>query len=121
MGFTVPNFNLSVNIWRNASGPPATPDVVVMGNLAYGRRTNSVQGLYVADHEPVLQLLLPPGTDIRGPQCASLADWVEVPAGTGRIYLVFGVDDSGKGWPNEHRVASISWSTNFGAWPAPIP
>lgn len=121
MGFSVPNFNITCNIWRIASPPPAAPFSTEDCNLALGRRTSSYQGLYSSDREPVMSLLLPPGTDIRGPQSATGPDVVEVPAGTGRFYTVVGVDDSGKGWPNEHRVALIAWTSAYGNWPDPMP
>jgi hypothetical protein len=121
MGFSVPNFNLDCNVWHLPSAPPAAPSLVVKANLALGRRISSYQGLYSPDNEPVMSLLLNPGEDVRGPQCTGGGSIVEVPAGTGRFYRVIGVDDSGKGFPNEHRVALIAWTTDFGQWPSPIP
>lgn len=121
MSFSVPNFNITVNIWRSGNSPPAAPDLVTVANLALGRRTSSYQGLYSADHEPVMSLLLPAGTDIRGPQSGAADACVEAPAGTGRYYAIVGVDDSGKSWANEHRVALLAWTTAFGPWPSPMP
>lgn len=121
MAFTVPTFNLTSNIWRSANPPPGIPDVVVSGNLAWGRRVSSYQGLVSGLNEPLMTLLLPPGTDVRSPACATGADTVEVPAGSGRFYIVIGVDDIGKGFPNEHRAAVLSWTSVFGFWPVPIP
>lgn len=54
-----------------------------------------------------MNLLLPAGTDIRGPQDTGFADSVEVPAGSARWYGVYFVDDIGKGFANEHRTACI--------------
>lgn len=121
MAFTVPNFNLDINIWRFTSGPPAVPDVAVKGNLAWGRRTSSLQGIEDPLGEPFMTLLLPPATDVRSSKCNPGHDWVEAPAGSGRFYLVVGVDDIGKGFANEHRAAIMVASTNFGLWPSPIP
>lgn len=121
MAFNVPTFNIQCNLWHQPHVPPAAPDVVSDCNLALGRRGASAQGLYTSDHEPVMSLLLPPGTDIRGPQCVSGSDLVEVPAGTRRFYKVIGVDDSGKGFPNEHRVGFIAWDDSIANWPSPIP
>jgi hypothetical protein len=121
MSFSVPNFNISVNVWRFGNAPPAAPDLVVSANLAFGRRGSSLQGLYVGAAEPVMTLLLPPSSDVRGPQCAFPDACVEAPGGTGRYYTIIGVDDSGKSWPNEYRVAVIAWTKAFGAWPSPIP
>lgn len=121
MSFTVPNFNLTFNAWHAPNVPPAIPDLVGICNLAYGRRTSSAQGLYLGENEPLMSLLLTPGSGVRGPQCVGGADVVEVPAGSGRFYSVIGVDDIGKGFPNEHRCATLAWSVAFGPWPSPIP
>jgi hypothetical protein len=124
MSFSLPTFNLECNIYTgdNVWLPPRlTSDC----NLAYGRRTAvfifgaggssfSGQGM---------TLLLPPLTDIRDDLCASGADGVEVPAGSGRFYVVESVDDAGKGFPNEHRVALLTKTPGPAAapWPTPIP
>lgn len=121
MSFTLPTFNLPVNVWHGGNAPPAVPDLVTSGNLALGRRVSSYQGVISSPNEPIMSLLLPPGTDVRGPQVAGGADLVEVPASTGRYYTVVGLDDSGKGFPNEHRVALIAWTSSVAAWPTPIP
>jgi hypothetical protein len=59
------------------------------------------------------------GTDIRDLNTATGYDIVEVPAGTGRLYLVEQVDDVGKGFLNEHRCATLS--KGLFTWPSPIP
>jgi hypothetical protein len=119
--FNVPNFNLNCNVWRNGNAPPAAPNATFTCNLALGRRVSSYQGVISTPNEPIMSLLLPVSTDVRGPQTAAPDTCVEVPAGSGRFYTILGVDDSGKGFPNEHRVALIAWTSSFGAWPAPIP
>lgn len=121
MSFSVPTFNLTCNIWRNASGPPAAPDVTENCNLAWGKRSSSLQGIQDPAGEPFMTLLLPVSTDIRSSKCGAGNDWVEVPAGSGRFYEAIGVDDIGKGFSNEHRAAVLVASTHFGNWPAPIP
>lgn len=121
MGFSVPNFNIQCNIWRAGNAPPAAPDVTIVCNLAFGRRVSSYQGVISTPNEPVMSLLLPPLADIRGPMCAAPDACVEVPAGTGRFYTIVGLDDSGKGFINEHRVALLAWTSTFGSWPSPIP
>jgi hypothetical protein len=81
-----------------------------------------------------MQLLLPALTDIRYssllPSGAWVGDCVEAPAGSGRYYAVWAVDDAGKGFANEHRVAILypltDWvlqvTTNpWGATVAPFP
>jgi hypothetical protein len=74
-------------------------------------------------------VLFPHGTDIRDESCTPAADLLEVPTGSGRWYLVAYVDDVGKGFPNEYRMA-IVWKVfgddgltffNFPPWPVPIP
>ena len=56
-------------------------------------------------------LLLPALTDVRytgvGGTSDSFYDIVEVPAGSARWYWVLSVDDAGKGFANEHRVAEL--------------
>jgi hypothetical protein len=121
MAFSVPTFNLTCNIWRGASGPPAPPSVVAECNLAWGRRVSHFPSGLGVDPASAMTLLLPVGTDIRSLVCATGSDWVEVPAGTGRFYVVLGVDDVGKGFPNEHRAALLLPTDNFGPWPSPIP
>lgn len=121
MTFTVPNFNLSYNLWRNGHLPPLPPDLVGVCNLAWGKRVSSYQGVISVPNEPVMTILLPPGEDWRGPQTAAPDALVEVPAGSGRFYSILGVDDIGKGWPNEHRAAIVAWSVAAGPWPSPTP
>jgi hypothetical protein len=71
-------------------------------------------------------LLLPALTDVRpalptDPTDPSggvtISDQVEVPKGSGRIYVVLSADDIGKGFPNEHRAALIQMLTT----PFPMP
>lgn len=132
MAFTLPEFNLTCNIWRNplrfGIDPP---DVTSECNLAYGRRTALPNALWPANEDgAVMQLLLPAGTDVRDLKCSNNLDGVEVPAGSGRLYLAIDVDDAGKGFDNEHRIALLvgvsSARTPFAVpagymWPAPIP
>lgn len=120
--FTLPTFNLGVNIWRwGAIGGP--PTLITVGNLALGHReypgffTGSLS--HLSTYTSAVSLLLPPLTDVRDSSCVGgLADVVEVPAGSGRTYLVLSVEDAGKGFTNEHRVAMLG---KMPAWPAPIP
>jgi hypothetical protein len=142
MPYVVPAMPLAVNIWiaNNVANPP---DVVTVGNLSPGKRgnvnaspvtTNATlgatvgQGLY-------MELLCPKLTDIRGCQNAGLECVVECPASSGRFYLVIWVDDVGKGFANEHRlaimvqcnelmVAATTFISIFGnvpPWPSPLP
>jgi len=132
MAFTLPNFNLSVDIY---DGPWAARNLRVstVGNLAWSRRVNAFP-LEATDpaitiQSPLMNLLLPAGTDIRSFITGGVGDSVEVPSGSGRWYEVVAVDDSGKGFANEHRIAlisQISFYVNNGAypglfWPVPMP
>lgn len=109
--FVLPQFNLTVNIWRSTSNPAtAPPDVISPGNLAWGRRVNVPStGGTGALGVPLMTmvLLLPALTDIRGDPGTTNADQVEAPAGSGRMYRVYFVDDLGKGFANEHRGAVL--------------
>lgn len=132
MSFSLPTFNLTCNIWRFQPPPPGGPPFLSpLCNLAFGRRINRSPELGDLDLAlGQMSLLLPPLTDIR--DAASVAshagDLVEVPQASGRYYYVFYVDDIGKGFPNEHRVALLgkAAAVNGGVfvpyiWPAPIP
>lgn len=121
MAFSLPTFNLSCNIWRATNPIGNPPDNVSVCNLAWGKRvsTSLLGGPRVS--VVLMTLLLPPGTDIRDASTQALQDLVEVPAGSGRIYIVLGVDDIGKGFANEHRAAVIGKDTTYGYWPSPIP
>ena len=132
MAFTVPEFPLQVDIY---TGPWATRSLRISTfcNLAPGRRVYTLPagedaGSFIAT--TTSYLLLPALTDIRDWSCAGhQTDFVEVPAASGRWYGVQVVDDAGKGFPNEHRVAIISKVFSFlnatlypGLnWPTPIP
>jgi hypothetical protein len=122
MGFSLPSFPLTVNIWRFGGGPGDPVDVIAAGNLAYGRRVMTqywIWGVQDPPHSAVFAcLLLPPFTDVQDAFNGVGPDTVEVPAGSGRLYLVDMVDDLGKGFANEHRFAMLS---KTGAWPSPIP
>lgn len=129
MAYVVPQFNLLCNIWTGAGG---WPPVGIPGGipriggqdcaLVYGRRINvATSGGTTGQGFPVqvMNLLLPALTDVRGPQDGFNFDYVEVPMGSGRYYAVIFVDDIGKGWPNEHRTASLYAIP--GTWLPPYP
>lgn len=120
--FSVPQMPLEVYIWRATTVPPAgLPDVITVGNLAWGKRVNvpSTGGTASLGYPLMtMQLLLPPLTDVRGDASFVAADVVEVPSGSGRYYRVVFVDDFGKGFPNEHRGAIIYQAS---PWPVPTP
>jgi len=118
MAFTPPTFNLAINIWRFPNLVYGAPDVITVCNLAYGRRNAQT----VATTDLTMSVLLPAGTDIRGVWNTVQADRVEVPAGSQRFYEVLNVDDSGKGFSNEHRVAVvIQFPAGYFGFPFPVP
>jgi hypothetical protein len=128
MAFRPPNFNLTCRIWRvgGVGGAYAAPDVTSPCALSPGRRV-----LLAQDPNPgagssvgVMELLLPKLTDIRATWNAVAADVVEVPAGSKRFYTTFHVDDTGKGYLNEYRLALIGYlpaGATFFALTAPVP
>jgi hypothetical protein len=131
MAFTVPDFNLSCNIFTG----PWIGKVFRLSadcNLAQGKRSMPVfvfENNAPQNYTTSSQLLLPAGTDIRDASPGGEPDIVEVPAGSGRWYSCVTVDDFGKGFDNEHRFAILHkiWEQLNpvlfpGAnWPAPIP
>lgn len=131
MSFTVPTFNLTCEVWN---GPWATKTLrlhLLPCNLAMGRRIQ--QQLSAGFDSPfgwaAPSLLVPALSDIRDEYCGGDSDLVEVPTGSGRWYDVSMVDDVGKGFPNEYRLAALRkvsgsvYPGNFGTmrWPIPIP
>lgn len=124
MSFSLPTFNLTVRLWRWGHSVATPPDLVFAANLAYGRRVHEdtlTLSAGPAARTPDIRaltawmtLLCPGGTDVRpfnNNPPASYGDCVEVPAFSGRYYFVALVEDSGKGFPNEHRVATITLLT----------
>lgn len=132
MAFTVPTFNLAVDIYN---GPWLTMSLrlSVMGNLTPGRR---VQQQFLTDFVPEglvgtleMGLLLPAGTDVRDAFQGFPPDVFEVPAGSGRWYQLTCWDDVAKGFANEYRFVVLSKIGNFVSsvkypglfWPTPTP
>lgn len=134
MAFHPPDFNLTCDIYTVVSTSVKTLRLSSPCNLAMGRRINwpwsasaspgSFQGYTPG-------LLLPALTDIRDQFCdpGISGDIVEVPQGSGRWYMCQGVDDVGKGFPNEYRMATLLKIGHYNPWidlgipwwPTPIP
>jgi len=121
MAYSLPTFNLPINVWRAGNPTTNPPDLIAACNLTFGRITAPSAGIA----EPLTGLApnymfmcVPKLTDVRDQFCPAGADVVEVPAASGRFYNVAGVDDSGKGFQNEHRICYI---IKTGVWPEPIP
>ncbi len=132
MSYTLPVFPLPVDVY---SGPWLAKSLRLstVGNLAPGRRS-LIPNLGWDGGQQVIPLdtilLVPPLTDVRDGYCAGhVADVIECPAGSGRWYSVYGVDDYGKGFANEHRyvllnkIGSFIGGTAYAGldWPTPIP
>jgi hypothetical protein len=130
MAFTVPDFNLVCNVFR---GPYLTRVLAITDlpcNLAFSRR-GQIPSAFQVNNEwsPIMSLLVPAGSDLRSLVNAAVEDVVECPSGSGRWYQVGGVDDIGKGFPNEHRcallfqISAAMLGASYGtlAWPAPMP
>lgn len=131
MAYTLPVFNITCNIWHDQAAAPQSyllPDLTAVAcNLALGRR-RLIEANGNISGTMHMQLLLPALTDVRpGYNGALGGDLVEAPAGSKRFYLVLAVDDIGKGFANEHRIAMLVYQPNgvtfvvTGAIPAPIP
>lgn len=109
MAYRLPNFNLTSGIGPNLQAYP--PRLTSLSNLAWGNRTSQTYTFGITNATTarmLMTLLLPKGTDIRGPaNIGGVVDSVECPIGSGRYYFVLGVDDIGKGFPNEHRAAVL--------------
>jgi len=121
MAFTPPTFNLVADIYEVTSSTTKVLRLSSPCNLAMGRRPAYVwlgassysvfQGLTPA-------LLLPALTDIRDQFQGGNDDIVECPQGSGRWYCVSGVEDVGKGFSNEYRVATMQKIGNYAPWAA---
>jgi len=131
MAYILPDFNLTCDIY---TGPWLTKVFRLSSdcNLAIGRRVMFIPfdwANQAPTYAPLSQLLLPPLTDVQDASVTGEPDIIECPAGSGRWYRVAGVDDMGKGFPNEHRFAMISKiyeqlnNVAFAGlqWPNPIP
>lgn len=117
MAYTLPVFNLVARIWGQASGPPpihAAPRLTVSCQLRFPIRS----AWFIQTATFPMLCMLPPLTDVRMDPSTDLADWMEIPAASGRWYTVVAVDDIAKGFANEHRVALVQL---FQPVPIPLP
>lgn len=131
MAFTAPTFNLLCDVY---TGPWLTKVLRISGlpcNLAMGRRVQQLWavGFNAPEGAAAPNLLVPALSDVRDQICGGDSDLVEVPAGSGRWYVVALVDDVGKGFDNEYRLCALQKigqamsPGNFPGlfWPTPIP
>ena len=126
--FHIPHFNLNANVWRFLDGlvtspPLPPPDFTTVCNLQFGRK-------FADGYGGEMWLLVPALTDIREYNLSgggTALDVVEVPAGSGRFYIISSIDDVGKGFANEYRVGIMEKAMYFWSpiaawdWPIPIP
>jgi hypothetical protein len=132
MAYRIPTFNMFCDIYTGIGG--AYPPLGLVGGvprnpgvrcaLAHGRLSSKVAPSGTGFGElpiTVMQLMVPAGTDIRGFENDALngLDQVEVPVGSGRWYCVTSVDDVGKGYPNEYRLAYVQ--AIIQTWTPPYP
>jgi len=125
MAYKVPTFNSFANVWHGQTtqaNPVGAPDLLVQCQLRWCGR-GPTEALRPNDQawQQGWQILFPKLTDIRDVYNAALFDrWdtIEAPAGSGRYYGVQNVDDVGKGFTNEYRIAYVH---KIGVWPTPIP
>lgn len=124
MAFTVPSFNLAVDVWNGPVGT-GTYRFSTMGNLQHARRMNIGQPILTGPDlaQGAMYLLLTKYEDVRDNFSVEGSDLVEVPALSGRWYQVIVVDDVAKGFANEFRCAIImkSLGPSGESWPTPIP
>jgi hypothetical protein len=119
MAFQLPSFNLLYHVWSGTSPPPALPRLAdMLGQLRAPGRDYSAGETPPVTATPIWQLLAAKGTDLRDAVCITGEDIIEVPAGTGRFYVIKRVDDVARGFTNEYRLAYI---IKRGPWPTPIP
>jgi hypothetical protein len=129
MPFTLPNFNLTANIWRNGINVLNPPAVITPCYLSLGRRVLSgpdsttfsnptggvgIDMLYRNMGVPAL-------TDVRPAWTTGGPDTVEVPAGSGVYYKAQDVADMAKGHANEYRFCWLVWNQFLPAAPLPLP
>lgn len=123
VGYRLPIFADLVKIYTNGVSPPAPPRLTVMGNLALGRRTYT--GELVTSTAtagvPVVPLLLPAYTDVRGANSAGGSDLIIVGAAQLKRYNVLWVEDIAEGFLNLHRMAMIRQQTPFVLAGGPTP
>lgn len=110
MGFNLPSFPLTVGIYdtRDWAGPPGTLRLTTVCNFVsrWPAFTAGPDDNYAIQCTQGL-ILLPKGTDVRDYRYGGESDWVEVIVGSLAYYSVDMVEDRGKGFANEHRVAYL--------------
>lgn len=120
--FSPPIMPLTLRIYDAPIGSPlAPPRVTTPCQLYYAKPYSAVSfgGSQQLPENWVRFLLVPAGTDIRGPNGIYVGDTVDLAERPHWFYFVRDVDDRWKGFPNEYRMAvaipaPVSW-----VWPMP--
>ena len=126
MAYRLPNFNIQCRVNRFVAGPyppggPVAGSVASVCQLATSHYPGQVFPTGFIGSKVLIKL--PKLTDIRttGPGPTN-PDLVEVPLGSGLWYSVMAVQDIGKGFANEYRVAILSaMQTTLNLWVFPMP
>jgi hypothetical protein len=121
MPFRTPTLNLVCNIWHAQVFPPGRPPDLSPPCQLRLLKTAAVQSVnFGAGME--IALALAALTDVRADTFHGALDLCECPAGSGRFYIVVGVEDVAKGFANEYRLAVIQQDHSAaGSWPYPTP
>jgi hypothetical protein len=123
MAFVIPTFNLVCDVFTfpyNFAGAPRIANQICQLRAPSVQAQNLGNGLLAITQ--TICLIVPKGTDIRDQYCTPInsSDAIVLPPGTGCRYQVLWVNDIGRGFPNEHRYATLA-KINSGPWPTPIP
>lgn len=97
--FTLPDFNVTANIWRATTPTSDPPDVVSPAQLYLTSRVYVAESLMSpGDSVPTVQLRVPKGTDVQ------VTDVVEIDAGDGHFYTVIWTERMHLGFANEYFI-----------------
>lgn len=110
-------------MWRGSvfTLPPPAPTLSSACVLFSRHVPFTVAGGLVGHANVLVWVGFPKLTDVRGQAGGITPDSIEVPSGSGRYYTVEWVDDVGKGYLNEYRVALAVQNPSAGGWPYPTP
>lgn len=115
MPYVIPAMPLTCRIWTHfipGTSTYAAPDQTVSCNLSPGKRVLSIIDslrIYSSDGHTVfcmpMELLLPALTQVSAGNPNKTPSVIEVVPNSLRLYWCVYVDDIGKGFANEHRLA----------------
>jgi len=128
--YTAPTFNLTAKVWSqelsqlstewNFQRPTRTPDLTPACQLYVQQRGGGFgvaipyvrTSILLSQINVRIDLRLPAGTNVRyplpnQPDGSGMFDVVEVPANSGRLYVIIFCIDIHAGFPNEYRAAVL--------------